>query len=128
MGAPTKLDDLRAKRIIDAVKRGLPRSTAAMLARVAPSTLFLWLAKGRAGDPEYSDFSDRVRAAEAEGEDEIVGVLRGHAANSWQACAWLLERRNPKAWALRKQETPLPAVTDEEARQLIAEAAKLAVK
>jgi transposase len=126
VGAPSKLDDLKAKKVVDAVKRGLPRDTAARLANVAPSTLYLWLAKGRAGDEEYSEFSDRVRAAEAQGENEIVALLRGHAANSWQACAWLLERRHPKAWALRKLEAGGVTVTDEEAAKLVAEAAALA--
>lgn len=103
VGAPSKLDDLRAKRICDAVKRGLPRDTAARLAGVTPSTLFLWLRKGRAGDADYSEFSQRVRAAEAEGEAALVAMMTDdHAPNSWQACAWLLERRHPKRWAAKK--------------------------
>ena len=102
MGRPSKLDDLTAKRIVDAIARGLPRRTAARIANVVPSTLALWLQKGRAGDPNYSDFSDRVKAAEARGEDEIVQLLRGHAKTSWQACAYLLDRRNPKDWVLKK--------------------------
>ena len=126
MGRPSKLDDLTAQKVINAVAKGLPRDTAARLARVAPSTLFLWLAKGRDGDAEYSEFSDRVRAAEAEGEVEIVGMLRGHAANSWQACAWLLERRHPKAWALKKLEAQGVAVTEQEAEKLAADLKALA--
>lgn len=102
MPRPSKLDDLTTQRIVGAVKKGLPRDTAAKLAGIVPSTLFLWLKKGREGDPEYSEFSDRVSAAEAFGEEELVAVLRGHAKNSWQACAWLLERRRPKVWGLRK--------------------------
>lgn len=110
LGRPTKLDDLIAKRVVDAVKRGLPRRTAAKIAGVVPSTLALWLQKGRDGDPAYSDFSDRVKAAEAHGEGEIVDLLRAHAATSWQACAYLLDRRNPRDWAARKP------VADEAAR------------
>lgn len=106
MARPSKLDDLTARRIVDAVAKGLPRDTAAKLARIHPSTLFEWLARGRAGDAEYTEFADRVREAESKGEDEIVGLLRNHAKGSWQACAWLLERRNPQAWAARKVETP----------------------
>jgi len=102
MGRPSKLDDLTAKRIVDAVARGLPRRTAARIAGVVPSTLALWLQKGRAGDSGYSDFSDRVAAAEARGEDELMGYMREHAKVSHAACCWLLERRNPKDYALRK--------------------------
>lgn len=110
MGRPSKLDDLTAKRIVDAIARGLPRRTAARIANVVPSTLALWLQKGRAGDPLYSDFSDRVKAAEARGEDEIVQLLRGHAKTSWQACAYLLDRRNPRDWLVKKavDEAPKP--------------------
>lgn len=110
-GRPTKLDDLTAQRIVAAVKKGLPRDTAAKLAGVVPSTLFAWLKKGREGHPTYQEFADRVRAAEAFGEEELVGILRGHAASSWQACAWLLERRRPQAWGARKYEPPAQAAT-----------------
>jgi hypothetical protein len=97
------------------------------LARIAPSTLYLWLAKGKAGDPDYADFSERIKAAEAEAEEALMGVIRGHAADSWQAAAWLLERRMPKKYALRRPEPQGIAVTDDEAAKLVAEAASLAV-
>lgn len=108
-GRPSKLDDLTAHRVIASVKKGLPRDTAAKLAGVVPSTLFLWLKKGREGDPNYSDFSDRVREAEAFGEAELVGLMRDHSKSSWQACAWLLERRRPQVWGARKYEAPVAA-------------------
>lgn len=104
MGRPSKLDDLVAKRIVDAVAEGLPRDTAAKLARIHPSTLFDWLRRGRAGEAGYAEFSDRVREAESQGEKEIVTLLRNHAKTSWQACAYLLERRNPKQWAAKKEQ------------------------
>ncbi len=102
MGRPSKLDDIVAQRVINAVKSGVPRVQAARLARVVPSTLFLWLAKGKAGDPAYSDFSDKVREAEAYDVEELVGFMRTHAKASWQACAWLLEKRAPKQFAAKK--------------------------
>jgi hypothetical protein len=99
---PTRLDDLVSKRICDAVAKGLPRRTAAKLAGVAPSSLFLWLRKGRDGDPAYSDFSERIAAAEAKGEDELMGLMREHAKTSVAACTWLLSVRNPKAYTLKR--------------------------
>lgn len=112
MARPTKLDDLIGKRVCDAVARGLPRRTAAKLAGVAPSSLFLWLKKGREGHEDYSDFSERVAAAEAKGEDELMGYMREHAKLSHSACAWLLERRNPAAYASRRPERVEPPSND----------------
>ena len=128
MARPTSLDDLTAKRVIDAVAEGLPRDTAARLARIAPSTLALWLKKGRDGLEPYSEFSDRVKDAEAQAERTLIGVIRTHAVDTWQAAAWLLERRMPKKYALRRPEPQGVAVTPDEAEKLIAEAALLAAK
>ncbi len=125
MGRPAKLDDLVAQRIVNAVKSGLPRTHAARLARVSPAALFLWLSKGRKGEPGFVEFLERVQEAEAYDVEELVGFMREHARNHHQACAWLLERRYPKQFALRKPEPTTLAVTPEEADRLIAEAAKV---
>lgn len=42
-GRPTKLDDLTAKRICDAIKGGSSRACAAALVGVAVSTLYAWM-------------------------------------------------------------------------------------
>lgn len=111
MSRPSKLDDLTAKRIIDAVGRGLPRDTSAKLARISPSTLYDWLARGRNGEEPYAEFLERVKAAEAKGEDELVAIVRAAAKDTderrgqWQAAAWLLERRRPEAYALKREPT-----------------------
>lgn len=98
MGKPPILDDLTKQRIYAAVARGLPRNTAAKLAKISTSTLYKYLKLGREGDPAWTDFADRVREAEAKGEDEVVMLLREHARTSVPACIFLLERRNPEAW------------------------------
>lgn len=98
LGRPTKLDDLTAKRIVDAVAKGLPRDTAARLGRVTPRTLYDWLARGRAGEQPYLQFLQRVEEAEAEGEQELVVHIRTAASRNWQAAAWLLNCRRPDAY------------------------------
>lgn len=101
MGRPTLLDDLRAKRIVDAIAAGASRSAAAEAANVDRSTLMQWLRKGRLGeDQRYVDFLHRVKVAEAQAENELIAVIRTAAPKSWQAAAWLLERRQPKRYAL----------------------------
>jgi transposase len=103
MPRPSKLDDLTAQRIYAAVAKGYPRDTAAKLAMIAPRTLYDWLRRGRSGEDGYAQFLQRVQEAESKGEGALVDLLRDtHAKTSWQACAWLLERRRPKVWGPRK--------------------------
>ncbi len=112
-GRPTKLDDLSAKRIVDAIAAGGSRSAAAEAARVHRSTLMGWLARGREGDPAYFDFLDRVKKAEAEAENEMVAIVRKAAmSGTWQAAAWWLERRRPNAYALRREPRDGSKATD----------------
>jgi len=126
MARPTKLDDLLSKRIVMAIAKGLPRDTAAKLAGIAPSTLYLWLRKGDAGEEPFSEFSDALKRAEAEGEAELVAIIREAGKTSWQACAWLLERRRPARWAVRRERAEKP-ISKDEADRLLAEAGALAM-
>ncbi len=125
VGQPSKLDDIVAQRIVASLEKGLPRDTAARLARIAPRTFYNWLRRGKANEDGYLQFLQRVKEAEAKSEEALMGIIRAHAADTWQACAWLLERRMPKKYALRKPEPLTEAVTPEEADRLIAEAKKL---
>lgn len=102
MGRPSKLDELRAKRIVDAIKAGASRTGAAKCARVHRATLMDWLARGRDGEQPYADFLDRVREAEGGVEERITTALleaieKGHVG---AMCFWL-ERRRPDEWGKR---------------------------
>lgn len=111
------------KRVVDAIRAGASRVAAAEAANVARSTLQTWLRRGVEGDPEYTSFLAKVREAEGELEKELVGVIKGHSANTWQAAAWLLERKFQKRWAIRKES--YRDVDEHEAKKLVAEAAEL---
>lgn len=104
MGRPSKLDDLRAKRVVDAIAKGLSRTAAAAKARVHRATLMDWLARGRDGEQPYADFLDRVKEAEAKAEEAMVDCVRGAALDPkyWQAAAWWLERCRPADYAKRE--------------------------
>lgn len=103
-GRPPKFDDLKAQRIVNAVAACNSRRTAARLARIAPSTLFDWLARGRRGEPGYAEFSERVQEAEAKAEEALVSYVYQAAEKSPQVALQLLERRNPRDWAPRRVE------------------------
>jgi hypothetical protein len=75
-GRPTKLDDLTAKRIVDAVRAGNTRQCAAQLGGIHKATLLEWLARGRKGEQPFADFADRIARADAEAEAEMVSCVR----------------------------------------------------
>lgn len=113
MGRPVTLDDLRAKRIIDAIRKGMSRTAAAAKGGIGRTTLMNWLARGRDEEAPYADFLNRVKAAEAEAEAEMVALVRVAALEPkyWQAAAWWLERCRPNDYAKRE-----PTKDDEDAR------------
>lgn len=116
MSRPSKLDERVAERIVQATRKGLPRRRAARLAGIHPATLFDWLARGRAGEQPYADFADRIKSAEIEGEESLVDLLREHAVETWQAAAWLLERRFPARYSLKQRVSHEVHMTPEQAR------------
>lgn len=99
MARPTKLDDLTAKRVINAARAGVSRRGAAEAARVDQATLFRWLALGRDGVAPYREFRERFLEAEAGAEREVVDALMEQARGGHvQAICFWLERRRPRDW------------------------------
>lgn len=99
-GRPTKFDAECQERFIEAVREGLPYSTACALANIADSTWANWRHRAEAEpDSPYFAFLQAVKAAEAEAEQANLTRIRKAADNGqWQASAWILERRHPDKW------------------------------
>ena len=102
MARPTKLDDIRAKRLINAIAEGASLAGAARSAGIAESTLFDWLARGRDGEAPFAEFSERLTKAEGETEVRVTSALmraidNGHVG----AMSFWLERRLPVQWSKR---------------------------
>ena len=95
IGRPTKLDDLKAQRILDAIKGGSSRACAAGLVGIAVSTLFAWMA----ANPE---FLERVRGADAHAERQVVDALFALATDKtrphFEAIKFWLKTRRAKTW------------------------------
>lgn len=111
MAAPTKLDDLRAKRICDALRAGHSYAAAARAGGIDETTLHDWRRRGRAGEEPYAQFSQRVDAADQEAEERCIQVLRnameGDDLRLAADTAWKwLARRRPTTWAEQKGEPP----------------------
>lgn len=127
MGAPSKLDDLTAQRIVSAVELGAPFYMAAAAGGVSRSTLKAWKVRARNGEEPYTAFLARLEKAAAAGAVAMLAIIENAAREgTWQAAAWTLERRYPKQFALRKPEPQGETMTAEEAQKLVAEAAALA--
>lgn len=98
-GRPTKLDEVAAAKVIQALRSGAYRKVAAVWAGVSPSTLRLWMAEGKA-KPRTPYGSFRRKVLEAETAAEIsVGAVAFKAASSDPAYALAYMRvRWRKRW------------------------------
>jgi hypothetical protein len=103
VGRPTKLDDLTAKRILDAAAAGVSRRGAAEAAHVDVSTLTRWLQSGREGEEPYCGFRTRLLAAEAKAERRVVDALmvKVDEGNVPAMTLWLQQRRMDE-WGKRE--------------------------
>jgi hypothetical protein len=109
-GRPTKLDDLTAKRICDDIEGGSSRACAAGLVGVGVSTLYGWMAS----NPE---FRERVRAADAHAEEQVVSALFALATDKtrphFEAIKFWLKTRRARTWReMLAAQPPAPANQD----------------
>jgi len=68
--------------------------------RISPETFMRWT------DPEgkwfHEDFADAIKRGETEGKRLMLNIIRKASIKSWQAAAWMMERRYPKEFALNQ--------------------------
>lgn len=101
-GRPSKLNDDVQKVIVDALVRGNFQNVAAELAGVDNATICRWMEKGQREEPEfarYREFREAILVANASAQDaQISRINRAARDGTWQAAAWLLERRFHDQW------------------------------
>lgn len=111
-GRPTLLDDERMQRICNALRDGASIEHASRSAGIHRATYHNWMERGRterdrraAGIPAddheqpFLDFLDAVEKAQSDAVVNLIGEIANHARNgTWQAAAWILERKYPKEW------------------------------
>src|SRR5260370_8077646 len=83
------------KAICELVRKGLSVRHASELLHIHYSTIGRWR-------NELPDFDAAILAAEAEFIEAQVANIRMAAKTSWQASAWLLERKFPKFFSQPK--------------------------
>jgi hypothetical protein len=95
MARRTKLTPEVQHHIVTAIKTGATYEVAAQFGGITRATLWLWLKKGQEQSRGiYRTFFDTFKKAEAQSCVRSLAIVH-QAANegSWQAAAWLLERR-----------------------------------
>ena len=103
---PRLLTPAVQKTICKAIETGAKLEIAARAAGIGARTLDEWLKHGRdelQADPDASGpcaaFVSKVMIASAKNEQELIGIIRKEAPKTWQAAAWLLERKFPQRYA-----------------------------
>jgi len=92
-GRPTKLTDAALQTICQAITAGSTKHHAAEAAGIHRDTLHDWTRR-------YPDVSDAIEKAEGMMVVRNVALIQTAAtAGTWQAAAWLLERRHSDDFA-----------------------------
>jgi transposase len=111
-GRPTLLDDDRLEAITNALRNGAYIDHAAQAAGIGTSTYHAWMERGRTerdrrraglapddNETKYLEFLESVERAQSEAAVDLLGEIANHARNgTWQAAAWILERKFPRQW------------------------------
>lgn len=96
-GRPSKFTPERRAAIIHAISKRCPYEFAAEGNGISETTLYEWLAKGKADrneniESEYSIFADGIKNAEMSRIIDHAENIAQHV-EKWQGDAWMLERR-----------------------------------
>lgn len=104
MATPNLYNAERHRVIVESVREGNFRETAAAKAGVSSVTLRNWERAGARGKEPYVQFATDLDQAEAEAESTMLSSLKAAGLADWRALAWVLERRGAKrGWAPKNQ-------------------------
>jgi len=106
MARPTKLNNETMKRLSTAIRNGSTYLLACSYAGIDYTTLRKWIIQAEEDLKKYEakkikketifiQLFDSIKKAEGEITQEALMQIRKSGRNSWQAYAWLLERRYP---------------------------------
>ena len=105
MGRKKKLTPTVHDNIVRFIRGGNYKGVSARAAGIAPSTMYRWLEEGEAAESGVKfEFVKAVREAEAIAEARNVALVLSHAATTWQAAAWWLERSHNERWGRKEKQ------------------------
>jgi transposase len=110
-GQPTKLTPGVQERIVEALRTGSYKTTAAAYAGIDVRSIYHWLERGEADielgiESDYAQFFQAVKKAEADHEINALLLIDNAARTgdgAWQAAAWTLARKHPDRWGRRQR-------------------------
>lgn len=106
VGRPRKTEidaDVQGK-IVEAIKTGSTYELAALRGGISYATFHNWMKRGEAEEAPYVDFFKAIKEAEGEGAYTLLQKINTAANESWQAAAWILERRYPEMYGRQRVE------------------------
>ena len=101
MGRKTKCTKSVIAAVCEALRHGLTFESSCQLANISKQTGYDWMKRGEDDEEPFLTFLDAVKKAQVQGEFALVQIIQHAAPKSWQAAAWLLERRFPARWGRR---------------------------
>lgn len=78
---------------------GNTRTDSAAYAGITFGALRNWIRKGNKGVEPYAALVVTLKQAESHAIVRNVAIVQRAALDSWQAAAWLLERKRPEDWS-----------------------------
>lgn len=106
-GAKEKLTKPMIKEATRLKKAGVNHKDIAAYIGVAPQTLSTWIHHPRTKNQK--EFAEAMKKTEADYKASLLAIIYNNAKKqSWQAAAWLLERKYPEEFA-RQDRTQVDA-------------------
>lgn len=104
-GRPSKLTPETCKAIVDGITIGMPYHAAAQAAGITYETFNNWMNRGKkAKSGRYFQFFQDIKEAESRGiRNNLILITKAAKEGSWQASAWILERRHPEDFGRREK-------------------------
>jgi hypothetical protein len=106
MARRTKLTPQVQALFIQALEMSMTIDLASKYAGITNSTFYNWMDRGkREGEGIYFEFLETVNKAIARSALINMAVIQKAAKNgTWQASAWILERRHPEEYGRQKKD------------------------
>lgn len=124
MPKPRLLNRGLQDRLTTWIRAGNSITVACQACQISTATFRDWMARGERaaeagedvepGEVVFAEFREAVRRADDETEAALIGLIsRAAKKGSWQAAAWVLERRNPERWGRPSERSNGPRAIDE---------------